>query len=98
MTSRLWAQAYDSYSNVKTDRELFRPWFECFAPHGRAPRAGETVFLPDHAETLRALALTDCESFYRGELAGKIDAWSRETGGWLRSEDLAAFRPEWVEP
>lgn len=41
--------------------------------------AGETVFLPDHAETLRALALTDCESFYRGELAGKIDAWSRET-------------------
>lgn len=98
VTSKLWAQAYDSYSNVKTDRELFRPWFECFAPHGRAPRAGETVFLPDHAETLRALALTDCESFYRGELAGKIDAWSRETGGWLRSEDLAAFRPEWVEP
>ena len=47
---------------------------------------------------VRELARTDCESFYRGALAEKIDRHSRETGGWLRAEDLAAFRPEWVEP
>ena len=35
---------------------------------------------------------------YRGALAGKIDAFSRATGGYLRREDLAAYRPQWVEP
>ncbi len=30
--------------------------------------------------------------FYRGEIARKIDAYSRENGGLLRFEDLAAFR------
>ncbi len=30
--------------------------------------------------------------FYRGEIARKIDAYSRENGGLLRYEDLAAFR------
>lgn len=98
VTSKLWAQAYASYSKAEGDKQLFSHWFDCFAPNGRAPRAGETVYLPMHAETLRTLARTDCESFYRGELAEKIDAFSRETGGWLRAGDLAAFRPEWVEP
>ena len=58
----------------------------------------DRVYLPDHAASLRELARTDCESFYRGELAARIDEHSRKTGGWLRAEDLAAFRPEWVEP
>ena len=97
VTSRLWAQAFSLYSREE-ERELFAPWFETFAPKGRAPLAGELVYLPDHAASLRELARTDCESFYRGELAARIDEHSRKTGGWLRAEDLAAFRPEWVEP
>ena len=96
VTSKLWAQAHEAYS--KAGDKLFEPWFDCFAPGGRAPRAGEMVRLPGHAETLRELARTDCESFYRGALAERIDAWARETGGWLRADDLAAFRPEWVQP
>ena len=56
------------------------------------------VRLPDLAGSLRDIAETGSESFYRGRLAEKTDAWSRRTGGWLRYDDLAAFRPEWVEP
>jgi gamma-glutamyltranspeptidase / glutathione hydrolase len=32
--------------------------------------------------------------FYRGEIAKKIDAFSKESGGLLRYEDMAAFRLE----
>jgi len=36
--------------------------------------------------------------FYRGEIAHKIDAFSRANGGLLRYEDMAAFRLEPEEP
>ena len=32
------------------------------------------------------------------ELAARIDAYSRESGGLLRGEDLAAYAPRWVAP
>ncbi len=38
------------------------------------------------------------ESFYRGELAEKIDAFSKKYGGYITKEDLAEYYPEWVEP
>lgn len=95
VTSQLWAVDCAEFAAGGAE---FGPWMETFAPSGRAPAAGETVYLPQHAESLRLLAETGCESFYRGELAGKIDAASRAAGGWLRAEDLAAFRPQWVEP
>lgn len=95
--SRQWNRAWEIYKqNLKG--EEFRAWFSTFAPGGRAPRAGELVRLPDHARTLRLIAETNGEAFYRGELAEKIDAFSRQHGGYLRAEDLAAFKPEWVEP
>ena len=63
-----------------------------------APYPGETVILPRHAETLKEIAETGAESFYRGNLADKIDLFSCETGGYLRKADLAAYHAEWVEP
>lgn len=73
-------------------------WFDTFAPAGRAPRAGELWSSAGHAATLRKLARSLCQDFYQGELAAKIDALSRDQGGFLRAADLAAFQPEWVEP
>lgn len=78
--------------------EEFKPWMETFTPGGRAPRAGEMWASPGHARTLRRIGETRAEAFYRGDLADAIDAFSRQTGGFLRKEDLAAFAPEWVEP
>lgn len=97
MLGFLWDQEFQRYSRVLKGEE-FRSWFETFAPEGRAPRIGEIWRSPDHARTLQAIAETRAEAFYRGELAEKIDRFSRQYGGYLRKEDLESFRPEWVEP
>lgn len=76
----------------------FEPWFETFAPGGRPPAAGELWRSPDHAQTLRRIAESGAEEFYRGELAGRIAAFVQEAGGYLTEEDLDEYRPEWVDP
>lgn len=78
--------------------EQHQAYFDTFAPGGRPPEIGEMWQSPGHAQTLRAIAETKAESFYRGELADKIDQFSRQHGGFIRKEDLAAFYPEWVKP
>lgn len=45
----------------------------------------ETLAKGDRAKKLRAVA----DFFYRGPLAGELDAWMRGQGGLLRAEDLA---------
>ncbi|CAA7600547.1 gamma-glutamyltransferase [Acididesulfobacillus acetoxydans] len=92
-----WSAAFDTYRRELKGDE-FKSWFETFAPRGRAPKIGEIWRSPDHARTLRLIAETEAETFYRGTLAEKIDDFSRQQGGYLRLEDLAAFRPEWAEP
>lgn len=94
--AELWERAFRTYSGQRG--EEFRPWFEAFAPNGRAPAAGEMWRLPDQARTLAEIAETGAESFYRGQLAEKVDDFFRRWSGYLTAEDLASFRPEWVEP
>lgn len=78
--------------------DQFSHWWETFAPGGRAPSVGEIWRSPAHAQTLALIAETKAEAFYRGELAEQMDGFSRQYGGYLRKEDLAAYRPEWVDP
>ncbi|WP_018660729.1 gamma-glutamyltransferase family protein [Heyndrickxia acidiproducens] len=78
--------------------DMFRPWFDTFAPNGRVPEIGEVWKSPDHAAALREIAETKAESFYRGRLAEKISGYVQKWGGFLEQEDLAAYHPEWVEP
>ncbi|MGL6020098.1 MAG: gamma-glutamyltransferase [Gibbsiella quercinecans] len=59
---------------------LFDTWFKTFLLEGRAPRAGEVFRNPDLAKTLRELAAREVESFYRGELAQRLVAFSRVAG------------------
>ncbi|WP_096201671.1 gamma-glutamyltransferase family protein [Bacillus sp. FJAT-45350] len=92
-----WERAYNSYKE-STSGEEFSHWFEMFAPNGKLPKAGEMWRSQGHADTLRSIAETGGESFYRGELADKMDAFSKQYNGFLRKEDLAAYKPEWVEP
>lgn len=91
-----WEASYRRYS--KESDQLFAEWFRVFAPHGRAPRCGEVWRSPDHARTLRLIAESEGEAFYRGELAEIISRYAEETGGFIRSADLARFEPQWVEP
>jgi len=95
--AKYWGLAYKSYSSKFAGQE-YAPWFETFAPEGRAPRAGEIWSSQSHANTLEEIANTNAESFYRGRLALKIAGFSNTHGGFLREDDLAAFSPEWVNP
>lgn len=71
---------------------------QAFLPHGRAPAVGERFTFADAARSLRLIAETRGEAFYRGEIAAALARFARETGGALTEADLAAYRPEWVTP
>lgn len=89
--ARQWANQVPRY--------IEQPGFrDAFTLDGRAPRAGELWRFPAQARTLEQIAESGGESFYRGELAEKIEAFARQCGGALRATDLAAHRAEWVEP
>lgn len=70
-----------------------------FLPGGRAPRTGEVFRNPDLALTLIELAERGGrDSFYRGLIADRIDAFMRAHGGLLRKADFAAHTSSWVDP
>jgi gamma-glutamyltranspeptidase/glutathione hydrolase len=71
---------------------------EAFLRDGRAPRVGELFRFPDQARTLREIAATGGESFYRGALAGRIAAFAAATGGAMTAADLATHAATPVEP
>ena len=99
IVARFWQEGIDALTPYKNNPAI-APWFATFDVHGNsvAPQTGEMVTLPDHAKTLRILADSYCESYYRGELAQKLVEFSDKTGGYLSLEDLAEYRAEWVEP
>jgi gamma-glutamyltranspeptidase/glutathione hydrolase len=70
---------------------------EAFMPRGRAPEPGERFIFKEAGATLRQIALTKGEAFYRGEIAAKLAAHSSANGGSMTQDDLANYRPEWVE-
>lgn len=99
IVARFWQEGIDALTPHKNNPAI-APWFATFDVHsnGVAPKTGELVTLPDHAKTLRILADSYCESYYRGELAQRLVEFSDKTGGYLSLEDLADYRAEWVEP
>ncbi|MGO1488513.1 MAG: gamma-glutamyltransferase family protein [Arachnia sp.] len=69
-----------------------------FAPGGHAPAAGDVWRSPEMAATLTAIAASNGEDFYTGELARRIVAFAEATGGGLSAADLAGHASQWVEP
>jgi gamma-glutamyltranspeptidase/glutathione hydrolase len=92
-----WQIAQKAYKN-RLDSSLYDIWSDTFLINDEAPKPGQTARLPGHADTLGEIAESGAESLYRGDIAGKIDNYFRENGGFLTKNDLAAFAPEWVEP
>jgi len=64
-------------------------------PGGDPPSTGTTITRPGIAETLEAIAAAGRTAFYEGPVAAAVES---ATGGILTSSDLAANRPDWVEP
>ncbi|WP_028273421.1 gamma-glutamyltransferase family protein [Atopococcus tabaci] len=96
--AKFWKKAFVKYEAAKEKLPELSEWFTVFAPDGRAPKVGEIWSSPRHAATLREIAETTSASFYHGALAQKMVRASKEAGGFLSHEDLAAYRPEWVDP
>jgi len=71
---------------------------ETFLPHGRAPRVGELFRMPGAARALRAIAATQGEAFYRGEIAQALVRQAQAQGGAHTMADLESYQAEWVQP
>jgi gamma-glutamyltranspeptidase/glutathione hydrolase len=76
----------------------FAEWARVFAPGGRAPRAGERWRNPDAAGTLRLIADTGAEAFYRGDIAAAVCDHAASTGGFITVEDFDKHTSTWVDP
>lgn len=68
-----------------------------FLKNGKEPyKPGDFFTQPDLANTLKTIASEGYETFYRGEIAERIDADMKKHRGFLRAEDLMPL-PEIVE-
>jgi len=71
---------------------------EAFMPRGRAPKVGELFRFEAAARTLRLIAASRGEAFYRGEIAQAAARHAQAHGGAMTAADFAAYAPEWVTP
>jgi gamma-glutamyltranspeptidase/glutathione hydrolase len=69
-----------------------------FLPNNKAPVAGQLFRNPELAATLRRIGEHGRDGFYKGQTAESILKIERELGGFLQADDLADFKPEWVDP
>ena len=87
-TAWYWQQASEALGKFQDFADHFLP----------APKAGERFRRPELAASLREIADTQGESFYRGPLAERIDAAATAGGGALGKADLEGHQADWVEP
>ncbi|WKB54222.1 gamma-glutamyltransferase family protein [Eleftheria terrae] len=71
---------------------------EAFLPHGRAPAVGELWQFKAAARSLRLIAESGGDAFYRGEIAAAAVRFAREHGAAITEADFAANAPDWVQP
>jgi gamma-glutamyltranspeptidase/glutathione hydrolase len=85
---------------------------EIFLPNGRAPVEGELVRQSALGQTLQVLVDAETtaggsretgirasrDAFYKGDIARAVDSFSRDVGGFIRADDMAAFSASEEEP
>lgn len=91
ITAQAWSHAPHTF-------EGFEEFYKTFLPSGHPPTVGQTVYLPHHAKTLRMIAESNGEAFYRGSLADRIIDDARAHGSDFSMEDFSSHKGEWVEP
>ena len=86
-----WAAATPELQSQPGFAQSFLPW-------GRAPKVGELFQFKNAARGLRAIAETQGQALYGGEIAEAIEKFAAQNGGSITARDLAAYKPEWVTP
>lgn len=95
VVAEYWRRAQKNMKNKQTAE--FEGWHDMFLPTGFSPEAGKRWGSEDLAGSLEKIAASYAEDFYVGELAEKIVAFARQTGGLIDLNDLANYQPEWVQ-
>ncbi len=67
-------------------------------PGGSTPATATLFRNPEFATTLKTLAENGYDALYQGNIARQIMQCVQGAGGVLTEDDLAQYRPEWVEP
>jgi gamma-glutamyltranspeptidase / glutathione hydrolase len=84
------------FEKVPRENSSFRSTF--LVNGERAPRLGEVWKNPGLATSLRRIAAKGANGFYQGATAKAIVDTLHQLGGVMTLDDLAGFKPEWVEP
>jgi gamma-glutamyltranspeptidase/glutathione hydrolase len=71
---------------------------DVFTPGGRLLASGDRLLQPGLAGAFELLADEGARSFVDGSLARALLELMEERGGLVTAEDLAAYRPRWLEP
>lgn len=93
-TARMWNKGYEKAKKNWKGSE-YDGYFETF---GCTVKPGQIIAEKSIAQALRDIAGTRGKSLYEGRLAARIDEESRKHGGFVRKEDLAAHKVQWVDP
>lgn len=83
-----WAEALKSFPS----------WNAAFLQGGVPLPPGYLLRQPALSRTLQRIAEEGTEDFYRGDLARRLVKFVANNGGYLSLNDLASYRPEWLEP
>lgn len=98
IVSQSFNRTFKRFSEEKVRHPELQSWFEVFAPKNKPLRAMDVLKLKGHAKGLRLIGETRGDAFYSGEIAQALDAFSKKYNGYIRYEDLKAYKPEWVKP
>lgn len=97
----------------KTILEKWPGSVAAFLPNGQVPTPGQIWVQPEYAATLKKIAAGEMwnlwrgrsraleearDVFYKGEIARKLDRFSRENGGLIRYADLARYHARLEQP
>src|SRR6201991_2890888 len=86
-----WKNGFEKLrKGVNTERYLL--------PHGKAPVAGDVIKQPELGQTLRAIAKSGPDAFYKGAIAEDMVETLRGIGGLHTLDDFAAHTTETTLP
>ena len=84
----------ESAADVSRDPESRRVYLST----GKPPAVGEIFKNVDLSKALRLIAQQGASAYYQGEIAHAILDTEKQLAGTMAADDLALFKPEWVEP
>jgi gamma-glutamyltranspeptidase/glutathione hydrolase len=86
-----WVESANDVTNDPESRRVY-------LPNGKPPAVGEIFRNDDLAKAVSLIAQQGANAYYRGDIARAILETEKQLGGTMAADDLAEFKPEWVEP